>query len=439
LKRVRNKAIDTDLMLVTLVEKVNQEKSTLTLASAASIQCEVMRIAYFDCFSGAAGDMIVAALLDAGVNFDGLSAAIGGLGLSGCRISAEKVKKQGFSATYFSVSMPEVPQTHRHLKHIIEIINAANISSEVRDRSIQIFTRLAQAEAKVHGTTVEKVHFHEVGAVDAIIDVIGSCLALEMLKIDKVVCSPIPVGSGAVLCEHGIMPVPAPATAELLRGVPIAACEETGELITPTGAAILNTLASEFGPMPAMTVTGVGYGAGTRDGKTRPNVLRVMIGEGENASRGDVEQLMLLETNIDDATAQVVAYCSERLLAEGALDVWAQPIQMKKQRSGVMLSVLCRHFDANAMETILFRETPTLGIRRRMIERKALPRRVESVETRFGAIRIKVGEFEGSVTATPEYEDCRAAALKYGGPLCEVLTAANAAWRARDSFRPGQN
>ena len=388
-----------------------------------------MRIAYFDCFSGAAGDMIVAALLDAGVNFVKFSETIGGLGLSGCRISAKKIKKQGFAATYFSVAMQAASQPHRHLKHSVEIINAANISSQVRERSIQIFTRLAEAEAKVHGSTIEKVHFHEVGAVDAIIDVVGACVALEMLKIEKVICSPIPVGSGTVQCEHGVMPVPAPATTELLRGVPIAACEETGELITPTGAAILTTLASEFGSVPAMTVTGAGYGAGTRDGKTRPNVLRVMIGDADTSNGGEVEHLVLLETNIDDVTAQLVGYCSERLLAEGALDVWAQPIQMKKQRSGLMLSVLCRQADAGAMESILFRETPTLGIRRRTIQRTALARRIENVDTRFGVIRMKMGEFEGSVTATPEYEDCRAAALKNSVPLREVMAAAIAAWR----------
>ncbi len=395
-----------------------------------------MRIAYFDCFSGAAGDMIVAALLDAGVNFDGLSEAIGGLGLPGCCISAKKIKKQGFAATYFLVTMQEAPQPHRHLKHVVEIINAANIASQVRDRSIQIFTRLAEAEAKVHGTTIEKVHFHEVGAVDAIIDVVGACIALEMLKVEKVVCSPIPAGSGTVLCEHGLMPVPAPATAELLRGVPIAACQEIGELITPTGAAILTTIVTEFGPMPAMTVTGVGYGAGTREGKTQPNLLRVMIGEADTSIRGEVEHLVLLETNIDDATAQVVAYCGERLLATGALDAWVQPIQMKKQRSGVMLSVLCHQADAEAMETIIFRETPTLGVRRRLVERKGLPRRIENVDTCFGLIRMKVVEFDGSQKATPEYEDCRAAALKYSVPLREVIATAKAAWR-RNSLNQG--
>ncbi len=392
-----------------------------------------MKVAYFDCFSGAAGDMILAALLDAGANFDQLSVSISRLRLSGYRLSAEKIKKQGIAATYFSVSMEDAPQTHRHLRHVVEILNGTEISPITRDRAIRIFTRLAQAEAMVHGTTIEKVHFHEVGAVDAIIDVVGACIALDMLGIERVVCSPIPVGNGTIRCDHGVMPVPAPATAELLKNVPIAPCDEIGELITPTGAAILTTLASEFGPMPAMTTTAIGYGAGTRDGKTRPNVLRVIIGNAESTGPGEVEHVIILETNLDDATPQMVAYCSARLLAEGALDTWTQPIQMKKQRSGVMLSVLCRAMDAAVMERIIFSETPTLGIRRRAVERKTLVRSIESLVTRFGEIRMKIGQFEGSITATPEYEDCRAAAIKHGVALREVIAEANSIWRARSN------
>jgi uncharacterized protein (TIGR00299 family) protein len=353
------------------------------------------------------------------------------LGLADYRLSAEKIKKQGIAATYFSVSLGNAPQPHRHLKHVVDIITAGVIPPKTRDNAIRIFTRLAQAEAKVHGTTIEKVHFHEVGAVDAIIDVVGACMALEMLGIENIVCSPIPVGSGTIQCEHGVMPVPAPATAELLKGVPIAACAEVGELVTPTGAAILTALAGGFGPMPAMTTTAIGYGAGTRDGKTRPNVLRVIIGDDEGTGPGEVEHVIVLETNIDDATPQVVAYCSEQLLTGGALDAWTQPIQMKKQRSGVMLSVLCRSVDAEAMERIIFSETPTLGIRRREVERKALVRRIENLVTRFGDVRMKVGQFEGNVTATPEFEDCRAAAIQHGVPLREVLAEANSAWRVR--------
>ncbi len=390
-----------------------------------------MRIAYFDCFSGAAGDMILAALLDAGVNFDQVSEIIGRLGLSGYRLSAERIKKQGIVATYFSVLLSDSTQPHRHLKHIVDIINAANVTPLVRDRAVNIFTRLAQAEAKVHGTTVEKVHFHEVGAADAIIDVVGAVIALEMLGVEKIVCSPIPLGSGTIKCDHGVMPVPAPATAELLKGVPIAACDEVGELTTPTGAAILTALASEFGPIPAMSVTAIGYGAGTRDGKTRPNVLRVMIGDAGQTGPLETEQVMLLETNLDDATPQTVGFCLERLFTAGALDAWTQPIQMKKQRMGVLLSVLCRAADAESMERVVFAETPTLGIRRRVVERKALARRMEIVPTKFGDIRMKVGQFEGNVTPSPEYEDCRAAAIKHSVPLREVIAEANSAWRAQ--------
>ncbi len=389
-----------------------------------------MNIAYFDCFNGAAGDMIVGALLDTGLDFALFSTALERLGLSNYRITAEKVKKQGIAATYFAVATDTGTKPHRHLKHIVEIINTAQIAPPVREKAIRIFTRLAEAEAKVHATTIEKVHFHEVGAVDAIIDIIGACLALDMLKIEKVICSPIPVGSGTIRCDHGVMPVPAPATAELLSGVPIAASTETGELCTPTGAAILTTLAEEFGTLPAMTPTAIGYGAGTRDGQTRPNVLRVLIGA-EATSSGDIEHVALLETNLDDVTPQVAAYCQEHLLAAGALDAWTQPIQMKKQRNAAMLSVLCRTSDVPAMESIIFRETPTLGIRRRAVERRVLARRIEPVNTRFGEIRLKIGEGCGGTTAMPEYEDCRAAAMKHGVALREVQEEATFAWRAK--------
>lgn len=394
-----------------------------------------MRTAYFDCFSGAAGDMIVGSLLDAGADFERFSEAIGRLHLQDYKISSQKAKKQGLSATSFSVSLEDTPQPHRHLKHVVEIIKAAGIDAETQGQAIRIFTRLAEAEAKVHGTSIEKVHFHEVGAVDAIIDIVGACIALKMLGVEKVICSPIPVGSGTIRCEHGVMPVPAPATAELLKSFPIAACDETGELTTPTGAAILTTLARSFGPLPAMNIRTIGFGAGHRDGKTRPNVLRVIIGDTPIAASGEIESLIQLESNIDDATPQIVAHCAERLLAAGALDAWTQPIVMKKQRSGVTLCVLCRMADASAMEQIVFLETPTLGIRRRHVERTSLSRRMETLATKYGDIRMKIGECAGVVTATPEYEDCRAAATTHDAALREVLAEANSAWRSRVDSR----
>ncbi len=389
-----------------------------------------MRTAYFDCFRGAGGDMIVGSLVDAGADPTPLRAALAGLELGGHTLSIEKVTKQGFAATRFHVALDAVgAQPHRHLKHVVEIIKRARVSEEVRRRAINVFTRLAEAEARVHGTSVEKVHFHEVGAVDAILDVLGALLALELLGVDRVICSPIPVGSGTVTCSHGIMPVPAPATAELLRGVPLAGCDEAGELTTPTAAAILTTLAESYGPMPAMTVQAIGYGAGTRDGQNRPNVLRVLIGESAETEPANADQVMLLETNLDDATPQVVAHAVEQLLKAGALDVWSVPIVMKKGRCGLTLAVLCRIADLDVMEGILFGETPTFGVRRQILDRTTLRRRHETVDTPFGPIRMKIGERATTVTATPEYEDCRVAAESRGIGLRQVIAAAEAAWR----------
>jgi len=390
-----------------------------------------MNIAYFDCFSGAGGDMIVAALIDAGADADALRKGLSALKIGGYDLSIERVTKQGLAATRFDVQLDaDSPQPHRHLRHVLEILKSSALSEGVRAKACRVFQRLAEAEAAVHGTTVEKVHFHEVGAVDAIVDVVGAVLALEILHVDRVVCSPIPTGSGTVTCDHGVLPIPAPATARLLHGVPLAACDEVGELTTPTAAAVLTTLSSAFGPIPQMTLTAVGYGAGTRDGRTRPNVLRIFIGEGLE-EHGDVDQIVMLETNLDDASPEVIGYCMERLLGEGALDVYSVPIQMKKQRPGVVLTVLCEVGKVSAMEGILFAETPTFGIRRRTVERTKLHRRFETVTTAFGDIRMKVGEREGVVTASPEFEDCKAAALKHGVALREVIAATNAAWARR--------
>ena len=246
-----------------------------------------MTIAYFDCFNGAGGDMIVASLIHAGANADALRDRLAALGLNGYALSIDPVSRGGIAATQFNVKLDaKAKQPHRHLKHVVEIIDGSKLPAGVREKATRIFERLAEAEARVHGTTIEKVHFHEVGAVDAVIDIVGAVLALDLLGIEDVICSPIPVGSGTVKCDHGIMPVPAPATAELLKGVPIADTTETGELVTPTAASVLTTLASGFGPMPTMTIGSIGYGAGTREGDTRPNLLRVLIGELASAGQG---------------------------------------------------------------------------------------------------------------------------------------------------------
>lgn len=386
-----------------------------------------MTVAYFDCFNGAAGDMIVASLIDAGADESTLREGLSSLAVAGYTLKIEKIRKQGFAATRFLVELDTTaPQPHRHLADVVEIIRSGHLPDRVRQNSIEVFERLAKAEAQVHGTSVDKVHFHEVGAVDAIIDVVGAMLALQTLGVERVVCSPIPVGSGTVTCAHGVMPIPAPATAELLQGVPLAETDETGELITPTGAAVLTTLADEFGSLPAMSVSAIGYGAGTRDGASVPNLLRVFLGATSDSD--DADSVTVLETNLDDASGEIVGYTIERALQMGALDAYAVPIQMKKSRPGFVLTVICESARVSAMEGILFRETPTLGIRRRTMQRTKLKRRIETVDTAFGVIRIKVGQREGTTTASPEYEDCRAAAVKHDVALREVIEAARAAW-----------
>lgn len=385
-----------------------------------------MRIAYFDCFSGAAGDMIVAALSDAGVPEAALRAAAGGLGVTGFGLRFERVKRKGLAAARFVVELEKgTPQPHRHLHHVEKILDAAALGAGVRDRAKSVFRRLAEAEARVHGTTIEKVHFHEVGAIDAIIDVALASYCLDYLKVDRVVCSPIPTGRGSIVCDHGVMPVPAPATAELLRGVPLSEVNVESELTTPTGAALLTTLASAFGPAPAMRLDAIGVGAGGRDLPNRANVMRVLIGEADGVA---ADEVVVLEANLDDASPQVLAYAAERLLEAGGLDVYSVPIQMKKGRSGVMLCVLCEPQRAAACEGTLFRETPTLGVRRTTMQRRVLPRRFETVRTRFGPIRMKVAEGPGGTQASPEYEDCREAAIRTGTPLREVILAAVKAW-----------
>lgn len=395
------------------------------------------RAAHFDAASGAAGDMIVAALVDAGLPEDSLTRFLNGLGLSGYAVEFERVKRHGLAARRFVVALDaSQPQPHRHLHHVVKILEAAPMPDVVRANAIRVFQRLAEAEAKVHATTVERVHFHEVGAVDAIVDVVGACFGLHQLGVERVVCSPIPTGFGTVRCAHGEMPVPAPATAELLRGVPLAKADISGELTTPTGAALLTTLASSFGPLPAMTLSAVGCGAGTKDFAERANILRVLIGEVAEPTREAVgptgaDEIAVLETNLDDASPQVVAYAVERLWEIGALDVYTLPIQMKKGRAGVLLCVLCEPHRAAEAERVIFSQTPTFGIRRTTAQRSTLSRRHETVATEFGPVRVKVGERGDVMTASPEYEDCREAAMRCNAPLQTVMEAARRAWESR--------
>lgn len=390
-----------------------------------------MRIAYFDCFSGAAGDMILAALIDAGWPAERLHWLVNQLGLPGVSATVEKVKRHGIAATHVRVVIgPEAIKKHRHLHHIRDIIDAAaGLPPRMKDNALAVFRRLAEAEAAVHQTTIEKVHFHEVGAADAIVDIVGACLGLADLGVERTFCSPIPTGHGTVTCEHGVMPVPAPATALLLRGVPLAACDEPGELTTPTGAAVLTTLAGGFGPMPPMTLRASGTGAGTREGQTRPNILRVLIGETAAADGDETDTVALIEAQLDDATGQVLAHAGERLLAAGALDAYLTPIIMKKGRPGHLLTVLCRPEDCDALERVVLTETTTFGLRRSTTQRRKLAREHATVQTPHGPIRVKLGRLAGRVVqAWPEYDDCVAAAARTGAPLRQVQQAALEAW-----------
>ena len=384
--------------------------------------------------------MILGACLHAGLSLEELRSGLAGLDVSGYAIKAEAIRKQGFAATQFDVQVdPTTDKPHRHLRHIREILDRGNLSETVRGRASAIFMRLAQAEADAHGTTIEKVHFHEVGAIDAIVDIVGACIALERLGIEKVYCSPIPTGSGTVQCEHGVMPVPAPGTAALLKGVPLAASDEPGELTTPTGAAILTTLAAGYGPVPPMTIERIGVGAGRRDGQTRPNILRVLIGEASPAALGlpatssseETDEIIVLETNLDDVSGEVIGYVYDRLFEAGALDVFTSPIYMKKNRPGTLLTVLAAPELREKLEGILFAETPTLGIRSYRAGRSKLSREVETVDTAVRTSRIKVGRRGGQVvSASPEYEDCRRAARDSGRPLIDVMDEAMRLWRS---------
>jgi len=393
-----------------------------------------MRIAYFDCFSGASGDMILGACLDAGLALDDLRQDLAGLGVGGYTLAVESIRKQGFAASQFDVQLdPTADKPHRHLKHIQEMIESSSLSPTVQQRATAIFTRLAEAEAAAHRTTIEKVHFHEVGAIDAIVDIISACIAMERLGIERVYCSPIPTGNGTLTCEHGVLPVPAPATAALLKGVPLAECEEMAELTTPTGAAILTTLSARFGPMPGMKIERVGVGAGRRDNQTRPNILRLIIGEAVDAAgdEDDTDEVVVLEANLDDVSGEVVGYVYDRLFEAGALDVFASPIYMKKNRPATQLTVLIPPELREAIEMILFAETTTFGVRGHTARRRKLVRSIETLEMEFGPLRVKVGRLAGKVvTALPEYEDCREAAARTGKPLADIMTLAMRRWYA---------
>jgi uncharacterized protein (TIGR00299 family) protein len=448
-----------------------------------------MRIAYLDCFSGISGDMFLGALVDAGVPAKLFEDTVAALNI-GARLEISRVNRSGITATKLDVyahGEKELPRevfwaqqsqarehdhegSHRHerepghdherehvelrehnysqtrnegsrtggpaphqhqpgrgLKEIREVIAKAGISHGSKSTAIAIFEALGAVEAKIHNSAIEKVHFHEVGAVDAMVDIVGAAVGAEALGVDEIVCSPLNVGGGTVKCAHGVFPVPVPATVELLRGAPVYSSGVQVELVTPTGAAIVKTLVKRFAPFPAMSIEKSGYGAGTRDFPGHPNVLRLTIGESQAEVVGNIssETISVLEANLDDLNPQVFGYVVDRLLEEGALDTFALPVQMKKNRPGMLLTVLSRPEDASRLTRIIFTETTTLGVRRREEQRQALARKWITVVTRWGEVRLKVASLNGAVTNyAPEYEDCRKLAAEHRVPLKSVMQEA---------------
>jgi uncharacterized protein (TIGR00299 family) protein len=446
-----------------------------------------MRIAYLECFSGISGDMFLGALVDAGVPPRLLEEAVDALDV-GARLEISRVVRSGISATKVDVwvdgekdlpreeywakqdvaraptpapalhehshphdhehhhdhehaSGPETsragapaPHSHEHgrgLTEIREIIRKATISETAKKTAIAIFEALGTAEAKIHATSIEKVHFHEVGAVDAMVDIVCAAVGAEALEVDEIVCSPLNVGGGSVKCAHGTFPVPAPATVELLKDAPVYSSGVQAELVTPTGAAIVKTLVRRFTAFPEMKIEKSGYGAGSRESPGLPNVVRLTLGEAAStlAAKTASEIVTVLEANLDDLNPQVFGYVMDRLLEEGALDVFGMPVQMKKNRPGMLLTVLCKAEDAGKLTQLIFTETTTLGVRRRDEMRQTLARRWENVRTPWGEVRIKIASMNGTVTNyAPEYEDCRRIAAEQHVPLKTVIQEATRAY-----------
>ena len=391
-----------------------------------------MKTLYFDCFAGASGDMILGALIAAGVEPEAFKQQLSLLGVQGYSIDFETVDRSGISATHARVNTAH-EHAHRHLSDILKIIYDSRLSDAVKDRAAKIFSRLAEAEARVHNEPLDHVHFHEVGALDAIIDVVGAAICFELLGIERFAASPLHVGSGTVDMDHGRYPVPPPAVAELLKGVAFYSTDTVGELVTPTGAAIITTVCTDYGPIPQMELRQTGYGAGTRQYEKFPNALRVLIGEVHSAASTATadERLWMIETNMDDISPQILGHVMERAFDLGALDCYFTSVQMKKNRPGVLLSILCRAEERPSLSELLFSETTTLGIRSYEVERRALQRKIVAVETQYGRIDVKVAQLNGHILkAMPEYEQCRQAARDANVPLRVVEEAARAALAA---------
>ena len=384
-----------------------------------------MRLAYFDCHAGISGDMILGALVDAGLRIEALQGELDKLGLERIRLRAGKVQRHGIAATKVDVVAGE-GRHHRRLNDVLNIIDAADIPSRARRRAGAIFRRLAEAEAEVHGISVERVHFHEVGAADAIADIVGAVIGLEHLGVERIYASPLRFGRGTTRSAHGVLPVPVPAVVALCREVPAERTDIPFELVTPTGAAVLTTLAQQIGAgTPPFFTRQIGYGAGSRDLDEVPNLLRVEIGDSDALLQKDA--LNLIETNIDDMTPEIYGYLIERLLAGGARDAYLTPVIMKKGRPGVVLSVLADPERTQSATDLIFRETTTLGVRIRRVERQTVSRRTEVVETAFGPVTVKVADYGGRTRFAPEFEDCARIANEQGVPILDVYRAASSA------------
>src|SRR6266566_386231 len=399
----------------------------------------LMRTLYFDCFAGASGDMILGALIAAGVEPQAFTEHLSLLGLAGYTVKFETVDRAGISATYARVQVPH-EHAHRHLADILKVICDSRLSDTIKDRAARIFTRLAEAEARVHNEAVAQVHFHEVGAMDAIIDVVGASIGFELLGIKRYAASALHVGSGTIEMDHGRYPVPPPAVAELLKGVPFYSTDVKGELVTPTGAAIITTLCTTYGPIPQLKLEHTGYGAGTREYQNFPNALRILIGEEQvDTATKSVsptapleEHLWMIETNLDDISPQILGHVMERAFELGALDCYFTSVQMKKNRPGVLLSILCRGEQRTSLRELLFSETTTLGVRSYKVERRALERAIVTVQTEYGPIDVKVAQFNGHIIkGMPEYEQCRQAALEANVPLRIVEETVRSAFAKR--------
>jgi uncharacterized protein (TIGR00299 family) protein len=392
-----------------------------------------MRLLYFDCFSGAAGDMILGSLIDAGVPLDEVRRALGTLAIQPELVWTERVNRAGVVATKFCVKGEDGGQhghPHRHLKSVYSLIDGSALSPDGKARAKELFERLGRAEAEIHGTTLDKVHLHEVGALDSIIDIVGSVFALEYLGVEEIVSSPLNVGSGMVQAAHGLYPVPAPATLRLLEGAPIYSGHEQAELVTPTGALLVSSYATTYGPVPAMRLEKTGYGAGTRDFKDTPNVLRVLVGESDRAA--SPEPVVVIECEIDDMNPQIFGVLMDRLLAEGALDVFYTPVQMKKNRPGTLLTIIAPPHARERLAALVFTESTSIGVRYREMMRECLDREIVMVETPLGSVRFKIARRGGAIlNASPEFDDCARIAAERGVPLKDVQAAALKAYLDR--------